>query len=88
MNNFPARLVLDPETQRKLQAHCIVFTDSLITVDDFNLAIEAAKTGLQVSDEIYLRDEAIKLGDMQLWTTAQLKRLGIFPSENPTTPCC
>jgi hypothetical protein len=87
MNNFPARLVLDPETQRKLRAHCIVFTDSVITVDEFNEAIGAAQTGLQASDEIYLQHEALKLSDMQLWTTAQLKRLGIFPSENPTTPC-
>jgi hypothetical protein len=85
MNTFPARLLLDIETQRTLQAHCIAFNDFAITVDDFNHAIEAVKTGLEASGEIGLQREASRLGDMQIWTTAQLRQLGIFPSVNPTT---
>jgi hypothetical protein len=86
MNNFPARLLLDIETLRTLQAHCIAFNDFAITVDDFNHAIEAVKIGLEASGEICMQREARRLEDMQIWTTAQLRHLGIVPSVNPTTP--
>jgi hypothetical protein len=85
MNTYPCQLVIEPETARKLQAHCINISSTSMTVEDFNDSIEAIVIGLQASDNLADHIEASRLADMQIWTTAQLKKLGIFPIVNPTT---
>jgi hypothetical protein len=85
MNTYPCRLILDSETKRKLQMHSITINSPSISIEDFNSRIDAAVIGLQNSNDEEHHAEAHKLTDMQIWTTGQIRRMGILPSGSPNT---
>jgi hypothetical protein len=68
-----------------LQMHCIIINSPSISIEDFNSRIDAAVIGLQSSDDEELHTEARKLADMKIWTTAQIRNMGILPSGSPNT---